>query len=333
MESEVKGENKKSSKILVGVLIAIIVLLVAALVYFVFIKDDKTEESKEEQNNQQVATEEVKYVSLNNQNQEVEINNKKVNLKVVESALYVNDTEYGYINPSGGVYVTSQYALVADNYGDGLHVDYAIDENGKIINVFRSVIEDSSYSSFEINNIRSENGKVVAHFIRKSCSDIFKNCDNLVEFNYNGDYIIVKDMALKDGIKALTKYTLTKSNISVDFNGSKVKLRADGGKIYFNDKLVKELVDFGSYSAFVSEKLILIDIPGAQCTTVFVGAINENSEYIEIDNDNNYPIYGLYSKDGVIMGTGYECIMTEEDTDFNAKFVYDGTKVKLTKTN
>ena len=336
MENEVKNENKKGKELLIAALVFVVVLLLAALVYFVFIKKDKSTNTEEKQ----IIQEKVTHISLTSEDQEVSIRGKKVNLKVINSTLFINDvsdSDHADIGASGGVFVTNNYALIAETSRNGIKIDYAISEEGEIINVYKSMIADTAYTDYELSNVRADNGKVVADYLHEECVESADNsCNSKVEFVYydERDYLVAREINIKDNKKPLTKFELTDSDLIIDFNDTTAKIRAEleeSSKIYLNNKLIKEFDNYGSLSAYVSDNMIFIVWPGAQCDTLFIGAINEDGEYVEVDNQNSYPVYGFYSQNGIVMGTGYECIMTEENTDFNAKFSYDGEKIKLTK--
>lgn len=282
-----------------------------------------------------IGNNEIKQINLGGANETIRINNNDIKLKVVNSTLYVNDVKQEDVNFEGTVFATNQYILVAGVGRAGYGIDYAIDKDGKIINVYKSIIsENNPYTGYEVNGIKFDDGKVVAKYTDECFWYNSEKCvekEKKIEFIYDGNNINMVDTSLEKGINALTKFNLTKSNKQIQFDVKLVNLRSDAGAIYFNDKLVKEFEDYSYFGVYVSDKLIFINWLGGQCQP-FIGAINENGQFIEIKNDNSYPAYGLYEKDNTIMGTGYECSSDPDgNTRFNAKFVYDGKTVSLIK--
>ena len=351
MEEDKKLEKRKNLEIIV--LSIIIVALLGALIYLLFIKkDDKPTEPPKPQDNQQtvnnqgnddneiivISSNEVKQIGLGETNTTIKINNKNINLKVIDSTLYVNDVKQEGVMLEHIVFATNKYILVAGVGQNGYGIDYAVDENGKVIDVYKSVVADAPYAAYQVNNIRMENGKVVADYYHDSCTMMpvdTKNCESKVEFVYDGNNIIMKDMSLTDGTQALTSIILSNSNKLIKFNGKYVQLRTEPDKIYFNDKLIKDFgYGYNEFGVYVSERMIFIYWVGSQCNPVFIGAINENGEFVEVKNPNGDYVYGLYLKDGVVMGTGNVC-QTEPDESkkYNAKFVYDGKSIVLKKVN
>ena len=306
--------------------------------------DNDPKESVDPQNNQSnnndnitiaIGNNEVKKIDLGETNTTIKVNNKNIKLKVINDILYVNDVKQKDVMLEGIVFATNKYILVAGVGLNGCSIDYAVDENGNVINVYKSVVADSSYPMYQVNNIRIENGKVVADYFRDSCTMMpvdTKDCEKKVEFVYDGNNIIMTDISLPQNTKALTRIELEEADTLIQFNGKQIKLKSSSGSIYYNDKLVKSFTDMNNFGFYVSEKIILIYWIGNQCNPVFIGAINENGEFVEVKNPNGDYVYGLYAKDGVIMGTANVC-QTEPDESkkYNAKFVYDGKTVTLIK--
>ncbi len=311
-----------------------------------FVYDGKTLTINKMNNNQNtnnvkkretiIIGDEVKKITLDQINQTVRINNKDIKLSVSNDVLYINDVKQNDIMLEGIVYATKKYILITNVGRVGAAIDYAVDENGKIINVYKSIVsQNNPYHEYQVNDIKYENGKVVAKYIDE-CFDE-KNCvekEKKIEFVYDGNNIIMKDISLDKDTKSLTKIELKDTNTIISFNGKQVKLKATNGKVYFNDKLVKEYSGYNNIGVYVSDKLIFIYWPGEQCYTTFIGAINEKGEFIEVETSSNNPVYGIYEKDGVVMGKAYICT-TDPDVNlkYNAKFVYDGKKITLTKIN
>ena len=155
MEKDLKKKN-----IIIGILLFIVLVLLILCVYFIFIKKDKINNSdtvKEERL-------ELKQVILDSSNKEVSINNNKYNLKVVDFTLYINDKKIDNVQFEGSIYVTNKYALISIAGQCGNVINYAIDENGNVIEVYKNIVIPSygDNLSYALNDIRIENDKLVA---------------------------------------------------------------------------------------------------------------------------------------------------------------------------
>jgi len=341
--------KEKGKNIVIIVLSIINIILLGICIYLLFIKkDNKSCEPTNSQNNQQfennqsndndaitIGSNEVKKIDLGESNTTIKINNKNINLKVIDSTLYVNDIMQEDVMLENIVFATNKYILIAQVGLNGYAIDYAVDENGKIIDVYKSIVADSPYQMYQVNNIRNENGKVVAEYYHDSCTMMSvdtKDCESKVEFVYNGNNIIMTDISLPENTKALTRVELKETDSLIQFNDKQIKMRSSEGSIYYNDKLVKTFDDMNGFGLYVSEKMMFIYWIGNQCNPVFIGAINENGVFVDVKNPNGDYVYGLYTKDGVVMGTASVCeTEPDESKKYNVKFVYDGKSVVLNK--
>jgi hypothetical protein len=328
-------EKDKKKNIIIVIMAFVIFILLAITIYFVFINKDESSNTTNDQDIEEEKILKVKQYTLKEENEEIRINNKKLKLKVVDSTLYINDEEIADVMFEGNIFVTDKYALIAvvGQYGYG--INYAINEDGKIINVYKSIVADTSYSDFQVNNIRVEERKLFADYYHESCNyidDDSTNCESKVEFVYDGNNIIMKDVSLQENINPLTKINLTNSNRTIKFGNKTINLRTENGKIYYNDKVVKQYEDYNDFGVYLSEKLILIYWQGEMCHATFIGAINEDGEYNEVNNSEEYSVYGLYEKNGEIMGTGYECLTDpDSETKIDIKIVNNGKNITIKK--
>ena len=330
MENNISEKDKEKNKIIWMLTITVIILLLVCT-YFVFIKKDKEEPVKEEEVT-------VKHMTLGDTNEEITINNKKINLKLIDSTLYINDVKQEEIMLEGNIFVTNKYVLIAGVGQYGYAIDYAIDENGKVLSVYKTIVGDVPWPSYQVNNIRVENGKIVADYFHESCNysvdendNKNKICESKIEFVYDGNYLNMVEVSLPETQKPLTRFELTDTNSKVNFNGKIVTLRNDENKIYFNDKLVKEFSDYTHFGVFVSDKYIFIHWVGAQCYPVFIGAIDTNGNYVEVVNKDYIPIFNVYEENNNFVAKGYECPNDYEDVYFDVNIAYDNNKITITR--
>lgn len=149
------NKDLKKKNIIIGFLMFIIFVLLTVCIYFIFVKEDSPKEEKKPL--------EIKTIQLDSKNKEVVINNNKINMKLVDFTLYINDSKIDYIQFEGTVYVTNNYALFSIVGQCGNVINYGIDEKGNIIEVYKNIVLPSGDNlSFQMNNIRVENEKIVA---------------------------------------------------------------------------------------------------------------------------------------------------------------------------
>ena len=177
--------KKDNKNIIIGVLLIIIITLLILVGYLFFNKEDKEEDKpiKEEKV-------EIERIDLNETNKEVL---KGVNLKVVDSSLYINDKQ-STIMFEGTIYSTGKYVLITPVGQLGFVINYALDEKGNIINVNKDIVLpiDADNLSYQVNDIRVENNKIVAELpYYVFCSDNSK-CNTKVEFSFDNG-ITMKD--------------------------------------------------------------------------------------------------------------------------------------------
>ena len=144
-------KNKKKLIIIIAVVLVIVLLLV--LGYIFFIKKGKLLED--------YTITEISEVALTETNQQVTVNNKKINVRMFENELYVDDVRNDDLMLEGLLYVTNKYMIVADESDFGYFIEFAVDENGKTINVDNQIKTEAEYPMFNIKNFRVENGIVV----------------------------------------------------------------------------------------------------------------------------------------------------------------------------
>lgn len=125
----------------------------------------------------------IEKINLNSNNRIMEINNKNVNLKVINNELYFNNVkmEGTYIE---NVYLTN-YLLLFSNTGEcGEIINMAIDENGNLIRI--------NSNDYQIHDIRMENNKLIANGDKCICEEDACNKDALREINYNGQNVTIR---------------------------------------------------------------------------------------------------------------------------------------------
>ena len=175
--------KKDNKNIIIGILLIIIITLLIVVGYLFFNKE--TEEEKEPVKEEVV---EINKIILDETNKEVL---KGVNLKVVNATLYINNKE-SYINFEGTIYSTGKYVLITPAGQLGYVINYAIDENGNIISVKKDVVlpVGAENLSYQVNDIRVENNKVVANLPLYIYCSIDKECDTKVEFVFDNGVTI-----------------------------------------------------------------------------------------------------------------------------------------------
>ena len=185
--------NNKEKNIIIVILLLIVFALSSLCIYHMFIKDDEKTEEKEEENNEvETINTFVEKVVLDSSNKEISVGSKKLNLKVVDSTLYI-DNQKNDVNLADTIYVSNQYVLltVAGQFGDALIS--AINEKGEIIKVYNNIASHEDVSTVEVNNVRVENNQVVADFT----APCFENCSDdpiKVSITYSNDSIIIKNI-------------------------------------------------------------------------------------------------------------------------------------------
>ena len=181
-------KNKKKLIIIIAVVLVIVLLLV--LGYIFFIKKGKLLED--------YTITEISEVALTETNQQVTVNNKKINVRMFENELYVDDVRNEDLMLEGLLYVTNKYMIVADESDFGYFIEFAVDENGKTINVDNQIKTEAEYPMFNIKNFRVENGIVVGDYYNDDCALMpadSEDCNTKVEFIYKGDKLIIRDAA------------------------------------------------------------------------------------------------------------------------------------------
>ena len=138
-------------------------------------------------------------VKLNESNRKIIINGKELRLKVVDATLYINDVKQDKVHFEEDIFVTDKYILIEQHGQCGIAVDYAVDENGNVINVSKNTdINKGDNNNYEVQHLRKENNKIVAE-LPAGCN-CYANYDgecsvkySKVEFVYNGSSIILKN--------------------------------------------------------------------------------------------------------------------------------------------
>ena len=137
-------------------------------------------------------------VKLNESNRKIRVNGKELKLKVVDATLYINDVKQDAVHFEEDIFVADKYILVEQHGQCGIAIDYAVDENGKVINVSKNTdISKGDNNNYEVQHIRKENNKVVAE-LPTGCY-CYANYDgecsvkySEVEFVYDGKNIEIK---------------------------------------------------------------------------------------------------------------------------------------------
>ena len=170
---------KKNNNIIIGFLLIIILALLIVLGYLFFNKEDKP--IKEE-------IVEINKIILDETNKEVL---KGVNLKLVNSTLYINDKQSN-IMFEGTIYSTGKYILITPAGQLGYVINHGIDEKGNIININKDIVLplDAENLNYQVNDIRVEDNKVVANLPLYIYCSIDKECDTKVEFIFDNGVTI-----------------------------------------------------------------------------------------------------------------------------------------------
>ena len=225
-ENEVLNKNNNSSKnSIIAILIVIIIALVGAVIYFAFIKKDEPTNDNKGGNNQQeqnntsngennVNTTELKISKIEftegNLEQDVVLNNKTIKIKKVsqdiDSFLYINGTKVDIEEWQWSeIYSTGNLLLLAGSDICGTIINYAVNENGKLIKVTKNYSEANGDNGGEYylsgESIKVENGKIVAeigHVSDCRCEAPDDSCENnylgmeKVEIIYDGETVKIK---------------------------------------------------------------------------------------------------------------------------------------------
>lgn len=248
MEEDKKLEKRKNTEIVA--LSIIIVALLGALIYLLFIKkDDKPTESPKPQDNQQVND------NLNNQtkkkftklekiaigdNKNITINNKNVNIKLVDDNLYINEEKLeGDYSLYDTMYVTDYFIMFPSGTLSG-EIYKIYDENGRVIK-----ISNNNNDIKEYTNLKIENGSLTADVPEDAeCVDDSSTARDScflgtkIEFVYDGYSLTVKEKKEETKVnnqenidsvvpKAIYKTTDGKFSLKI----------VDNKKAYLNDKL------------------------------------------------------------------------------------------------
>ena len=187
-------KTQKRNYLIIGLLLIIMVLLILCI-WLVLINKDKN-------NNEDTIKEEkleLKQVILDSSNKEISINNNKYNLKLIDSTLYINDKKVDYVQFEGSIYVTNKYALITIAGQCGNVINYAIDDKGSVIEVYKNIVLPSygDNLSYAINNIRIDDNKIVGDLpVECFCFETDEHkCNNeiiKVEFTYDSKNINIK---------------------------------------------------------------------------------------------------------------------------------------------
>ena len=168
--NNVVTEKNNNSKIIIVILVVLLIGALGFICYDKFINKEKppvpTPSTTPEptDNNKSITT--LKEVKLTPENQTITIGNNNLNIRIESESdysLYINDslvqdnhtfneTDNTLYFSSNTVYVTDNYAFFI-GYGQFDMIDYAIDSNGKEINV-----ENNNYY---IHDIHLDNGLIV----------------------------------------------------------------------------------------------------------------------------------------------------------------------------
>lgn len=170
--------KKDNKNIIIGILLIIILTLLIVVGYLFFNKEkgEEKEPVKEE-------VVEINKIILDETNKEVL---KGVNLKLVDSTLYINDKQTN-IMFEGTIYSTGKYILITPAGQLGYAINYAIDGNGNIINVKKDITlpVDAENLSYQVEDIKVENNKVVANLPLYIFCTSEDKCDTKVEFIFD----------------------------------------------------------------------------------------------------------------------------------------------------
>lgn len=230
-ENIVKKENKKvntnnnpnNKNGIIAILIVIIIALIGVVVYFAFIKkDDKPvdnngvnnqqEPSNNEENNVGTAELNISKIEFTDEKleQEVTLKNKIIKIKKVNqgsnSFLYINNAKVSIEEWEWTeIYSTGNLLLLGGSDICGTIINYAVNENAKLIKVTKNYSEANGDNGGEYylngDSIKIENGKIVAeigHVGDCRCEAPDDYCEKnyqgteKVEFVYNGDTVTIK---------------------------------------------------------------------------------------------------------------------------------------------
>jgi len=175
--------KKDNKNIVIGVLLIIIITLLILVGYLFFNKEEK-----EEENTTKEEVIEINKIILDETNKEVL---KGVNLKVVDSTLYINDKQ-STIMFEGTIYSTGKYVLITPVGQLGYVINYALDEKGNIISINKdiSLPIDADNLSYQVNDIRVENNKVVAELPYYIFCPNESKCSTNIEFIFDNGITI-----------------------------------------------------------------------------------------------------------------------------------------------
>ncbi len=337
MDNNVVEHNKKKN-IIIGVIVCVLILI-GVIACFLFLKKDKPEEPGKQSGSEQVDIYERKFtkfekIKIGADNKEVTINNKKLNLKVVDGILYINDKD---TNINVNHYLENDIDVTDVGVSDYLiffyepdedfsWVNLVLDDNGNKVPFDKSFVNNSDdIGVFPVVDIFIENEKLMGQEKRLTSKGEVYSGDTF-ELKYDGKKITVE---VKNG-----EIQLNENNKQFVLNGNTVNLKVIDNYLYVND-VKQEKVQFEE-NVYVTDKYILV-IQVGQCGSIIDYAVNENGKVIKVEkklpsNGNNYQVYSLRYENGKLIGeadNNCPCYDNCKTKVKNIEFSYDVDKITI----
>lgn len=344
MENVIKEENKKKSLIIVTlVLLAIIGLVIG--VYFLFFNKKKEELLYPNDDSRfRYSTFDgqkfTKYerINLTENNTEVIINNKKVNIKIFNNYIYINDKNTNIISDTKNNLLSSDYKLpyvdITDyfiitysNSGDYDSYNKIIDENGKELNLLNGGSLGDTYFYLKDNLLYA-----VEMIFDDDGKDYRPYYLHQVKYDDGKIYFISAAQPVEQIFYMLHDVLLGENNKQIRMMASikPFNMRVEEGKLFINDTVKIDDDEFWIESAYITRDLVYF-LSSNQCSYSIKYALDKNGEIITISDsiigidDFSYEHNRLYANlTSTELINEIECV-----NNGKAEFIYNGKNIEI----
>ena len=340
-------DTNKKKKLVICIILLVIIGLGIASYYVFFNKKEKPHYPNDDSRFRYSTFDGQKFskyerINLTENNTEIIVNNKKINIKLIDNYIYIDDTNTNiYTDPENNllnndystpyVDITDYFIMTYRNSGDYDSYDKIIDENGKELILLNGGSLGNTYFFLEdgklygVDMVYDDAGKEY----RPDILDQVKYDDGKIYFNSVAQPV-------EQRFHMLHYVPLGEKNITIRMmaNLEPFRIRVkDGNKIYLNNKLLIEDTDLWFQKVYVTRDLIYV-LGSNQCSISLKYAINKKGELIRLIDDEYIGIDDFTYEHNQLFANSIVMKFIDEITCNNEgkiEFIYDGQNIAIKK--